>query len=124
MKKIQIAAVLVALTMSLPSLADTTSTPATQTCSDGTTSIATGKGACSGHGGVQKASPGTTGAMAKPAADSATPPAKLTPSASTGAAPPVGASAKCKDGTYSKSKNHSGACSKHGGVSNWLTAGN
>ena len=30
--------------MSLPSLADTTSTPSTQTCSDGTTSTATGKG--------------------------------------------------------------------------------
>ena len=33
---------------------------------------------------------------------------------------PTGATAKCKDGTYSKSKNHSGACSKHGGVDQWL----
>jgi hypothetical protein len=33
---------------------------------------------------------------------------------------PAGATAKCKDGTYSMSKQHSGACSHHGGVSNWL----
>jgi F0F1-type ATP synthase membrane subunit c/vacuolar-type H+-ATPase subunit K len=26
----------------------------------------------------------------------------------------------CKDGTYSKSKHHSGACSRHGGVQQWL----
>jgi hypothetical protein len=53
------------------------------TCKDGTTSSATGRGACSGHGGVQ-------------------------------------ATAKCKDGTYSKSTHHSGTCSKHGGVDQWL----
>ena len=128
MNRIHIAAILaapvLALTMSLPSRADSTSAPPTQTCSDGTTSTATGKGACSGHGGVQKPSPGTTGAMEKPAAEAATPPSKLTPSASTSAAPPDGATAKCKDGTYSKAKNHSGACSKHGGVASWLSAGN
>jgi len=28
--------------------------------------------------------------------------------------------AKCKDGTYSKSKHRSGTCSKHGGVDQWL----
>ena len=33
---------------------------------------------------------------------------------------PAGATAKCKDGTYSMSKTHSGACSHHGGVANWL----
>ena len=31
-----------------------------------------------------------------------------------------GAIAKCKDGTYSHAKSHSGACSRHGGVSDWL----
>ena len=31
-------------------------TPKTTTCSDGTTSTSTGKGTCSGHGGVKKAS--------------------------------------------------------------------
>jgi hypothetical protein len=69
--------------------------PATVTCTDGSTSTATGKGACSHHGGVNKTS---------------APPA------------PAGATAKCKDGTYSMSKTHSGSCSKHGGVDQWLPA--
>jgi hypothetical protein len=33
---------------------------------------------------------------------------------------PSGATAVCKDGTYSTSKVHTGACSHHGGVSQWL----
>src|SRR5947209_12012653 len=36
------------------------------------------------------------------------------------AAPPPGATAVCKDGTYSYSKHHSGTCSHHGGVRRWL----
>jgi len=64
------------------------------TCNDGTTSTATGRGACASHGGVQMA------AAPAPA--------------------PEGAIAKCKDGTYSMAKNHHGACSKHGGVEAWL----
>ena len=113
-----LAAPLLMFAFALPSQADTT-------CKDGTTSTSTGKGTCSGHGGVQKAaapSPGTTGAMAKDPTTSA--PATLTPAASTGApaagAPPAGATAKCKDGTFSTSKSHSGACSKHGGVADFL----
>jgi hypothetical protein len=35
------------------------------------------------------------------------------------AAPP-GATARCRDGTYSYSKHHSGTCSHHGGVAKWL----
>jgi Protein of unknown function (DUF3761) len=35
--------------------------------------------------------------------------------------PPPGATALCKDGTYSFSKHRSGACSYHGGVAKWLT---
>jgi hypothetical protein len=35
-------------------------------------------------------------------------------------APPAGATAKCRDGTYSFSQHHSGTCSHHGGVANWL----
>ncbi|MET8874936.1 DUF3761 domain-containing protein [Nocardia sp. NPDC004604] len=38
---------------------------------------------------------------------------------SASAAPP-GATARCKDGTYSYSQNRSGTCSHHGGVSAWL----
>jgi Protein of unknown function (DUF3761) len=37
------------------------------------------------------------------------------------AAAPAGSTAKCKDGTYSKSQHHSGTCSHHGGVAEWLT---
>ncbi|MFD8497893.1 DUF3761 domain-containing protein [Amycolatopsis sp. NPDC059657] len=33
---------------------------------------------------------------------------------------PSGASAKCKDGTYSYSQNRRGTCSGHGGVATWL----
>ncbi len=33
---------------------------------------------------------------------------------------PSGATAKCKDGTYSFSLHHSGTCSGHRGVSSWI----
>jgi hypothetical protein len=33
---------------------------------------------------------------------------------------PAGATAQCSDGSYSFSQHHSGTCSHHGGVSNWL----
>jgi hypothetical protein len=34
--------------------------------------------------------------------------------------PPAGATAKCRDGTYSFSQHRSGTCSYHGGVAEWL----
>jgi uncharacterized protein YraI len=34
--------------------------------------------------------------------------------------PPAGATALCKDGTYSFSRNRRGTCSHHGGVARWL----
>lgn len=34
--------------------------------------------------------------------------------------PPAGATAQCRDGTYSFSQHHSGTCSHHGGVDHWL----
>lgn len=36
------------------------------------------------------------------------------------AAGPAGATAQCKDGTYSHSNQHRGACSHHGGVAKWF----
>jgi hypothetical protein len=33
---------------------------------------------------------------------------------------PAGATAKCRDGTFSFSRHHSGTCSHHGGVARWL----
>jgi uncharacterized protein YraI len=34
--------------------------------------------------------------------------------------PPPGASAKCRDGTFSFSRHRQGTCSHHGGVAEWL----
>jgi hypothetical protein len=39
-----------------------------------------------------------------------------------GAGPPVGATAICRDGDYSFSTHHTGTCSRHGGVRQWLTS--
>jgi hypothetical protein len=38
-------------------------------------------------------------------------------------APPPGATARCRDGTYSYSKHRRGTCSHHGGVAEWLSGG-
>jgi hypothetical protein len=123
-----------------PAAPASSSTPTT--CKDGTTSSATGKGACSGHGGVQKAttskpaaaattaSAPAAAATAAPAATTAAAPAaaksstasKSAPTATASNTDPTGATAKCKDGTYSKSQHHSGTCSSHGGVAEWLTS--
>src|SRR5438094_2825549 len=37
-----------------------------------------------------------------------------------GAQAPKGATAQCKDGTYSTAKTQRGACSGHGGIATWL----
>ncbi len=158
-----LAASVLMLAVSVQSRADTA---AAKSCKDGTTSAATGRGACSGHGGVLKAaktqsagsaataaspaSAPTASAAAAPAAPAAQAPAATSPTAGTQASPagsathastapatsapeskspsvaaadtdPAGATAKCKDGTYSKSKHHAGSCSHHGGVAQWLT---
>lgn len=42
------------------------------------------------------------------------------PAHTTSGAVPPGASAQCRDGSYSFSLYHSGTCSHHGGVSSWL----
>jgi len=84
---------------------DTSSTPKTVTCKDGTTSTA-GQGACSHHGGVKPATTHHSTSSSSTHGSSAT--------------NPKGATAKCKDGTYSHSKTQSGACSNHGGVDTWM----
>ena len=120
---------------------------ATVTCKDGTTSKA-GKGACSHHGGINRSAAPTSSTAAPapppssskapsaspaPEAPAPRPAAKSThaPSTTTGGTDsskaantdPTGAIAQCKDGTYSHSKKHSGACSHHGGVAKWLDQG-
>ena len=109
----------------------------TVVCKDGTTSTA-GRGACSGHGGVdktakpakavkkasaeQKAAKKEKAARSEKAAKSETKKAEAAKAAPAESASggPAGATAKCKDGTYSHAKQHRGACSKHGGVAEWL----
>jgi hypothetical protein len=135
-----IATPLLVFALAMPSVAADT---AATTCKDGTTTASTGKGTCSGHGGIQKAkaktaTAATTAAPAAAAKTAATAPAaapaasstaakaatasKSAPTATAGNTDPTGATAKCKDGTYSKSAHRSGTCSSHGGVAEWLTA--
>lgn len=66
--------------------------------------------------GTQSAPP-TAPAPESPSAPPAKPSAAATASA---AGAPAGATAKCKDGTYSMSAHHSGSCSHHGGVAQFL----
>lgn len=104
-------------------------------CKDGTTSTTTGRGACSHHGGVDKTktssggtvtpAPATKPAPATPAQPETPPAMTKTPSSTTRTSrsensDPTGAIAKCKDGLYSHSKHHTGTCSRHGGVAQWL----
>src|SRR5450631_236945 len=94
-----IVAPLMTFALMLPSHAADSTNPTT--CKDGTTSAATGKGACSGHGGVQKA-PKAEAAAAAPASEPTAP-------------APSGGATTCKDGTTSAATGK-GACSGHGGV--------
>ena len=113
---------------------------ASVTCKDGTVWAKAGRGACSGHGGVAKTGeapipptpPAHVAAKAAPeAAPSYTPPMKsgaaprqVAPTATaTGkraSADPAGALARCKDGLYWHGVHHQGACSRHGGVAEWM----
>jgi Protein of unknown function (DUF3761) len=105
-------------------------------CKDGTAYSGSSKrGACRGHGGVAKAAapaPAAATVAPAPAPTPATPPAakREKPSApapaaapapsTTDAAAPAGATARCKDGSYSKSTHRAGTCARHGGVDSWL----
>ncbi|HKW10682.1 MAG TPA: DUF3761 domain-containing protein [Gemmatimonadaceae bacterium] len=119
---------------------------AATTCKDGTTSAATGKGACSGHGGVKAAAKATKSdvkattkaakadvktdkagikadtkaAKADAKADSKQAKMAAAPTKTASNTDATGATAKCKDGTYSHAASRRGACSKHGGVAEWL----
>jgi hypothetical protein len=124
------------------------SAPAGQViCKDGTTSKG-GKGACSGHHGVDTSAtesphggtsasaatsmpaPGAGGSGAPPAASApartaapaaaAAAPAPAAPSSNASASGQKAPTAKCKDGSLSYAQHHSGACSDHGGVAQWL----
>ena len=94
-------------------------------CKDGSTSAATGKGACSGHGGVdakasaaaQKAAKAATKGAAKTAkteTKAAEKETKAEAKAATKTEAKVAAQVTCSDGTTSTAGR--GACSGHGGV--------
>jgi uncharacterized protein DUF3761 len=92
---------------------------ATTVCKDGTTTATTGRGACTGHGGVDKNAAKKAAAAAKAekkAEQKAASKAPAAPAAATVAAAPKPAAATvtCGDGTSSKAGR--GACARHGGV--------
>src|SRR5689334_13573361 len=104
-----LAAVAALFTISLYS-APVSAQATTSVCKDGTTSAASGKGACSGHGGVDtKATSAAKKAEKK--AETATKKAEKTEEK---AEKKAAAEVTCTDGTTSKAGR--GACSKHGGV--------
>jgi hypothetical protein len=106
------------------------------TCKDGISWPKSGRGACRGHGGVLK--PGTAAtpppvpraaAPAPPAPRPSAPPVRSSAPAAPAVAQtkskrassdPTGANARCKDGMYWHGTRHSGSCSRHGGVAEWL----
>jgi len=110
----------------------------TAVCKDGTTSAAAGRGACSGHGGVDSTATKATNASRKAAkaeakearaaasknssrAAAATATAqkaekKAAKAEERAAHDSVGATAQCKDGTFSHAASTQGSCSRHGGV--------
>jgi hypothetical protein len=130
-----------ALALSLPATARSV------TCTDGTTSTA-GRGACSHHGGVATAKTekskkagskadkseaaskdskkaddngGLLGKIFGRKSDTAQGRSSTTsPRSSTRESKSGTPTARCKDGTTSYSAHHSGTCSGHGGVAEWL----
>lgn len=92
----------------------------TALCKDGTSySGASKRGACSGHKGVKE----WYGASSAPKTKSqAKTQAKTKAHASSPAAPAVGATALCKDGTSYSGASKRGACSGHKGVKEWYGA--
>lgn len=55
-----------------------------------------------------------------PTSQSTTSPSRSPASQRSQPASPEGATARCKDGSFSHSQHHRGACSRHGGVDSWL----
>ncbi len=97
--------------LALPATLSAQNGPAS-VCNDGTTSTVTGKGACSGHGGVNHA------ATKQLHANSAPPAPPSTPNANT-----AGTGVTCNDGTIPNATGK-GACAHHGGFKTTGTSPN
>ena len=95
-----------------PAPQDQASAIATVRCADSTYSASKGRGTCSSHGGIAERSPAAT---KEPSTTTSSSTNTVQDSAAV-----TGASARCKDGTYSHSVHRSGTCSRHGGVAAWL----
>jgi Protein of unknown function (DUF3761) len=126
-------------TTAAPAIAQTKVKASAQSiCKDGTTSNASGSGACSSHGGVDSVATAAARASKKAAkadvkaktADSShasgaaskarRADAKAVKAEDKAAKDSTGATAQCKDGTYSHAKTTQGACSGHGGIAKTL----
>ena len=136
MKPLRMLFVIAALSLSASPLA---AQQAQVTCKDGTKS-AGGRGACSKHGGINVAATKAETKVAKTEAKAEKKEAKTAEKAEKKAAAreekketkvakteakedeheAAGATAECKDHTYSHAKTHKGACSRHGGVAKFL----
>src|SRR6185437_4326518 len=107
----------VAAALVLPAVAFGQAT-ATTICKDSTTSTVSGRGACSGHGGVDRAATKAARAAAKTTSKTAASSAAGTEATATSAG--AAAMVTCKDG--STSKGGRGACRGHGGVNKGASA--
>ena len=94
--------------MSAPDKAKTTYKAFSSSCLKGGTGSATAAAAPAPAPAAMATPAKPTAATAAPAAMAAVGPV------------PAGATGQCKDGTYTMSKTHSGACSHHKGVAKWL----
>jgi hypothetical protein len=111
---LSLSAVFAAVLLAAPAISSAQSTSSGPVvCNDGTTSPHGGRGACSGHGGVNKAA--SSGGPA-PAAAAAAAPATAGAASSASGTPVV-----CKDGTTSPHGGR-GACSGHGGINKAVSA--
>jgi hypothetical protein len=108
--------------------------PATATaqCTDGTFSTAkTEQNACSKHGGVKTWFGPAAAAVkdtkkgateTKNADKTAAKTIETSKAAAATGAGPKGSTGQCTDGSYTKAKTQTGACSQHGGVKTWFAA--
>jgi hypothetical protein len=108
------ALVTAALWLLAPGLASSQDTSGPVPCKDGTTAPHGGRGACSGHGGIDRAAMQSAAAAASPSG-TASEPTNGGKTASTAPSQSTTNPVLCKDGTTAAHGGR-GACSGHGGI--------